>query len=136
MMVLVDTSIWSLALRRRRQHIAPAETRHVGLLEALILEGRAQLLGVVRQELLSGIRYPEQFARLREYLRAFPDVTLDREDYARAAEMSNTCSSRGVSGSDIDFLICSAGISRGWAIHTSDRDFERYGKYLALTLYP
>ena len=136
MTVLVDTSIWSLALRRSRQHIAPAQSRHVGLLEELISEGRAQLLGVVRQELLSGIRYPQQFARLREYLRAFPDVALDREDYERAAEMSNTCSGRGVTGSDVDFLICSVGFSRGWAIHTSDRDFERYGKYLDLTLYP
>ena len=136
MTVLVDTSIWSLALRRNRQHIAAAESRHVSLLEELILEGRAQLLGVVRQELLSGIRHPEQFARLREHLRAFPDVTLDREDYERAAEMSNICRDHGVSGSDIDFLICSVGISRGWAVHTSDQDFERYGKYLALTLYP
>jgi predicted nucleic acid-binding protein len=136
MMVLVDTSIWSMALRRSRQHLAPDESRHVALLEELVREGRAQLLGVVRQELLSGIRYPEQFDRLREHLHAFPDVALDREDYERAAEMNNTCRRQGVSGSDIDFLICSVGVSRGWAIQTSDRDFERYGGHLALTLYP
>lgn len=136
MMALVDTSIWSMALRRSRQRLAPTESRHVTLLEELILEGRARLLGVVRQELLSGVRHPEQFARLREHLRAFPDVVLDREDYERAAEMNNTCRAQGVSGSAIDFLICAVAVGRGWAIHTSDRDFERCGRYLPITLYP
>jgi predicted nucleic acid-binding protein len=135
MMVLVDTSIWSVALRRTRQGLAPTQNRQVRLLQELISEGRAQLLGVVRQELLSGNRHPEQFARLREHLRSFPDVVLDREDYERAAEMSNACRAQGVSGGSTDFLICSVAASRDWTIYTSDRDFERYGRYLPFTLY-
>jgi predicted nucleic acid-binding protein len=133
--VLVDTSIWSMALRRPHHRLAPIESQHLGRLQDLISEGRAQLLGVVRQELLSGIRHPEQFGRLREHLRSFPDVALDRDDYERAAEMSNACRAHGVGGGSTDFLICSVAIGRRWAIYTSDRDFESYGRYLPLTLY-
>jgi predicted nucleic acid-binding protein len=135
MTVLVDTSIWSVALRRPPHRRAPSESRRVGRLQELISEGRAQLLGVVRQELLSGIRHLEQFGSLREHLRSFPDVALDRDDCERAAEMSNTCRAQGVSGSSTDFLICSVAVGRRWAIYTSDGDFERYGRCLPLTLY-
>src|SRR5271165_4163682 len=57
MMVLVDTPIWSLALRRAHHDLAPVQEQQVRILQELISEGRVQLLGVVRQELLSGIRY-------------------------------------------------------------------------------
>ncbi len=135
MMVLVDTSLWSLALRRRREDLAPAQNRQVRILDELISEGRVQLIGVVRQELLSGIKNQEQFARLRNELRSFPNAALDREDYEEAAEMSNTCRARGVIGSSIDFLICSVAARRNWAIYTADRDFARYSKHVPLTLY-
>ena len=135
-MVVVDTSIWSLALRRISHVVPAAQLRQVHLLRELIAEGRAQLLGVVRQELLSGIKHPEQFGRLRTHLRSFPDVEVDRDDYEQAAEMSNTCRARGISGNATDFLICSVASIRQWAIFTSDRDFERYAKYLPVTLYP
>jgi len=135
MRVLVDTSIWSIALRRPRHHLAPIQDRQLKRFQELVSEARVQLLGIVRQELLTGIRHPEQFVRLREYLRSFPDVALDRQDYERAAEMNNACRARGISGSGPDFLICSVATSRKWAIYTSDRDFERYGRCIPLTLY-
>ena len=69
MRVIVDTSVWSLALRRRNQKDTP-ETQ---ALTDLISEGRVVLLGAIRQEMLSGIRYPEQFERLSAALEAFPD---------------------------------------------------------------
>jgi predicted nucleic acid-binding protein len=67
--VIVDTSVWSLALRRakRMDDAAPRE------LAELIREGRVVMLGPVRQELLSGIKQKAQFDMLREHLRAFPD---------------------------------------------------------------
>lgn len=135
MMVLVDTSVWSLALRRTPQDLAPVQKQQVRNLQELISEGRVQLLGVVRQELLSGIRRPAQFARLREHLRAFSDVLLDREDYEQAAEMNNACRAMGLTGGVTDFLICAVAARRKWDIYTADRDFERFGKHLPLTLY-
>jgi predicted nucleic acid-binding protein len=135
MMVLVDTSLWSLALRRRRENLAPVQSRQVRILDELISEGRVQLIGPVRQEVLSGIRNEEQFARLRNELRAFPEVALDREDYERAAEISNACRAHGIIGSSVDFLICSVAARRNWSVYTADRDFERYSKFVPFSLY-
>lgn len=95
MNVLVDSSVWSLALRRNTTHDAIAI---VNVLRDLIAEGRVILLGAIRQEVLSGVRYKEQFARLQDYLRAFPDLQLTTEDYELAAEFFNTCRSNGVQG--------------------------------------
>jgi len=50
--VLVDTPIWSAAFRRRAVVDAPP----VSTLRQLIEDGRAALVGPIRQELLSSIR--------------------------------------------------------------------------------
>ena len=135
-MVLVDTPVWSLALRRKPADLNPREQRLILALAELVREGRAQVTGVIRQELLSGIREAERFAKLlREYLRAFDEPMLETSDYEAAAQMHNQCRARGVAGSSIDFLICAVAGRRNWQVFTSDRDFERYGRVLAVTLY-
>jgi predicted nucleic acid-binding protein len=136
MMVLVDTSIWSVALRRKRHPLSADQQQQLQRLEDIVTEGRVRLLGSVRQELLSGVRSQEQFVRLQDQLRSFPDVTLEIEDYESAAEISNSCRARGILGGPIDFLLCSVALRRGWAIYTTDRDFERYAKHIPLTLFP
>jgi hypothetical protein len=133
--VLVDTPVWSLALRRRSDDLNSREEAITGALADLIRDGRAQLMGVVRQELLSGIREEERFKKLRDYLRAFDDPEIRTPDYEEAAQMHNRCRSRGISGSAIDFLICSISLRRGWQILTMDRDFERYARVLGVRLY-
>ena len=135
MTVLVDTSIWSLMLRRGRRHLSSQEEAQVSVLEDLVRAGQARLLGAVRQELLTGIKHRQQFERLRRELRNFFDVELDNEDYETAAEISNQSQDRGIVGSSIDMLLCSVAMRRGWAIYTSDRDFERYARHLDITLY-
>lgn len=135
MMVLVDTSVWSLALRRKPGDLNAQERALTLALAELIREGRAQIAGVVRQELLSGIREAERFVKLRNYLRAFDEPTLEAADYELAAEMHNRCRSRGISGSTIDFLICAVAQRREWEVFTTDRDFEAYRKMLAVGLY-
>lgn len=135
MMVLVDTSVWSLALRRKPVDLDARERAlSVGLAE-LIREGRAQIIGVIRQELLSGIREAERFERLRDYLRAFDEPELEISDYETAAQMHNQCRSRGIVGSAIDFLICAVAKRREWQVFTTDRDFEAYRKVLSVALY-
>lgn len=134
MIVLIDTSIWSLLLRRQRYDLAEHQHAQLQKLREIVQEGRAQLLGAVRQELLSGIRSSEQFARLRKQLGSYPDVRLEVEDYESAAEISNTCRAHGLAGGPVDFLLCAAALRRGWAIYTTDRDFERYAKYVPLVL--
>jgi predicted nucleic acid-binding protein len=134
--VLVDTCIWSLALRRTPRHLSSQQTSQVAALDDLVAEGRARLLGVVRQELLSGVKHREQFERLRIALCRFPDVRLETEDYEDAAGISNACEARGVIGSSVDMLLCAVAQRRGWAIYTSDRDFEHYAKCVPIVLFP
>lgn len=131
MNVVVDTSVWSLALRRQRSVRSP----EVEELVELIREGRATLLGPVRQELLSGVPIPEQYRTLRNYLRAFPDVELESEDYEEAAAFFNRCRSKGVQGSNTDFLICAAATRRRLGILTTDSDFKHYAKLLPIQLH-
>jgi len=135
MLVLVDTPVWSLALRRKSGGLSSHEESLTQALAELVRDGRAQLVGVVRQELLSGIREEYRFKKLRDYLRAFDDPTVGLRDYEEAAHMHNRCRSRGVAGSAIDFLICAVAARREWTIFTTDQDFERYAKVLGLKLY-
>jgi predicted nucleic acid-binding protein len=135
MTVLVDTPVWSLALRRRADDLSGHEQALTQALAELIQDGRAQVIGVIRQELLSGIREPERFQKLRDYLRAFAEPVLEVRDYEDAAQMHNQCRTRGIAGSGIDFLICAVAHRRDWQVFTTDRDFERYAKLLPVRLY-
>jgi predicted nucleic acid-binding protein len=135
MMVLVDTSVWSLALRRKPGDLNVRERELSMALAELIREGRAQIVGVIRQELLSGIREVERFRKLRDYLRAFDEPKVEIADYEAAAEMHNRCRSRGIAGSAINFLICAVAQRREWQVFTVDDDFVAYSKVLAVRLY-
>ncbi|MEX0272168.1 PIN domain-containing protein [Leptolyngbyaceae cyanobacterium UHCC 1019] len=132
MKVVVDTSVWSLALRRNR---ILEESPQILRLRELIADDRVALLGVIRQEVLSGIREVEQFVRLREYLRAFPNLELAIADDELAAEFYNTCRRNGIQGSNTDFLICAVAHRRGYDILTTDGDFLLSGEYLPITLW-
>jgi predicted nucleic acid-binding protein len=135
MLVLVDTPVWSLVLRRKAADLSAREDKLTQALAELIRDGRAQLVGAVRQELLSGIWEEDRFRKLRDYLRAFDDPWLERDDYEEAAQMHNRCRSRGIAGSAVDFLICAVADRRHWQIFTTDRDFEQYGRVLGVKLY-
>ena len=135
MMVLVDTPVWSLALRRKPERLNEAQLNSTDVLAELVREGRAQMVGPIRQELLSGIREEAQFKKIRDYLRAFPEPSLEAADYEDAANMSNRCRTRGIAGSAVDFLICAVANRRGWSIFTTDRDFQNYVEVIPLRLY-
>ena len=130
MRVIVDTSVWSLALRRK----VAMESAHVDLLRDLIQDGRVVLLGSVRQELLSGIRHPQQFDRLRSHLRAFPEAPIMVEDHEVAAEHFNTSMAQGIQGSTIDYLICAYATRRNFQILTTDPDFRHYSRHIPISL--
>jgi len=135
MMVLVDTPVWSLALRRRVADLSGAELRLTRRLNELVREGRVQLLGTTRQEVLSGIREETQFRRIRLHLRSFEEVTLMADDYEEAARMSNQCKRSGIASSAADMLICAVSGRRRWQILSTDRDFVHYGRVLGLRLH-
>jgi len=130
MKVIVDTSIWSLALRRDKTgpHSSVMKLRN------LIGDHRVQMLGPIRQEILSGIRSEAQFQKVRDHLASFPDFPLISEDYETAAVYFNQCRSKGIQGLNTDFLICAASVRGEFSIFTLDRDFALYSQYLPITL--
>jgi predicted nucleic acid-binding protein len=130
MKVLVDTSVWSLALRRR----APAHPA-VDELRRLVAHGRAAIVGPIRQELLSGIRDRAVFERLRDHLRAFPDEAITAVDFERAAECFSLCRTKGIQGSNTDFLLCAVAERYRFPILTTDDDFVKFGRVLPLRLH-
>lgn len=134
MKVLVDTSIWSLALRRRGV-LSEDEKVSVSALIDLIDDARVVMIGPIRQELLSGISSMSQFNDLKEHLQPFEDLPLYREYYERAADFFNICRRSGVQGSHIDFLICAVAVEADLQIYTSDRDFILYAKNLPIRIY-
>ena len=133
MRVLVDTTIWSLALRRR--DLKPQESVLVDELSELVRELRAVLIGPVRQEVLSGIPNPEDFDLVRQHLEAFDDLSIVGDDYVEAARMFNTCRKKGVQGSHIDFLICAVSKRHSTPVFTTDKDFMNYSMHVDLSLH-
>lgn len=135
MNVLVDTSVWSLALRRKSQSLSASEKLLVQELSEIIQEGRARIIGLVRQELLSGIKTAEQYETLRLYLRSFRDEVVTTSDHEDAAKAGNRCRAKGIVVSIVDILICAVAMKREWAVFTTDPDFLSYAKVLPLALH-
>lgn len=133
-MILIDTAVWSLVLRRNPNQLSPRERRTKDLWYEIVDDGRAQMLGPVRQELLSGLREESQFRRLQNYLRDFPDAPIVTEDYEAAAHASNLCRKVGVATTSVDMLICAISKRYDWEILTTDQDFSRYSHVLHLRL--
>jgi len=132
MRVLVDTSIWSRAFRRRE---VSDESPVVLELRELVTEGNAIMTGPVRQELLSGIKRQKHFEMLRDRLRAFPDVDLLSADYERAAVHFTSCRRKGIQGSNTDFLICAIAERLRIAIFTSDGDFTLFSRHIPIRMH-
>jgi len=126
--VLVDTSVWSIAMRRREQ------SEIAGKLTELILESLVVMIGPVRQELLSGISDEDVFGNLKSRLQPFEDLTITTGDYETAAEYFNICRKNGIQGSHTDFLICALACNNDLLIFTTDKDFQHYAKYLPIRL--
>lgn len=132
MKILVDTSVWSEVLRKPLNlQRSPITTK----LKELIIYSQAAIIGVIRQEVLSGIKSLDQFKKLKTYLSPFPDVVLETNDFESGAELFNHCRSAGIQGSHIDFLIAATAINRKMPIFTLDQDFKHYAKYIPITLF-
>lgn len=131
MSVIVDTSIWSLALRRKKK------LNHIEILqlEKLIENYQTVMLGVIRQEILSGIKEVSQFNMLKEYLLAFPDYQINTNDHETAAEFFNICRKKGIQASNTDCLICAVAANNSFEIFSNDKDFHLLKKNLPINLY-
>jgi hypothetical protein len=126
---------FSLARRRKPNDLTAAEQSIVDELADLTREGRARIIGLMRQELLSGIRTAAQYEKLRLALRAFPDEPIGTKDYEAAAKAGNDCRPKGIVASVVEALICQVALARQWSIFTTDPDFKAYARVLPIELH-
>ena len=130
--ILVDTSVWSLAFRKKTR--SADEEIIVTYLTEIIRDFQAVLIGPIRQELLSGISDSAKYEEPRGKMSLFPDHAIHTEDYELAAWFNNECRRNGIQGSHIDFLICTVAHNNNLAIFTLDSDFSYYRNHIEINV--
>lgn len=135
MKFLVDTPVWSIALRRKSKSLSPGEKQFKLELADMVRDGNAVIIGPVRQEVLSGLSDEAVFEGLRDHLRFFDDEPMSSADFEEAARCSNRCRAAGVAGTAVDFTICAVAIRCGLATFTTDDDFTLYAEHLPIALH-
>jgi len=132
MRILVDTSVWSLALRKKDRNIS--EDKIIENFTEIIRNLDLVIIGPIRQEILSGISEKEGFEELRDRISIFEDYKIDTQDYVLAASLYNQCRKKGIQGSHIDYLICAVSLNNQFSILTLDKDFDNYKKIVPIKL--
>jgi predicted nucleic acid-binding protein len=131
MKVLVDTSVWSLALRRKGPADHPAVVKFAALLRA---GEDVVLCGLVLQEVLQAFRSETSFLTVRRHLDAFPILALERRDFVDAAALHRRCAAKGVGASTADCQIAVTAIRHRCMLLSADKDFERIASVCDLEL--
>lgn len=131
-MLFVDTSVWSLALRRD----ALPDDPQIQRLRSALGGGEAlQTTGIVLQELLQGYRGARARAQIVERFAALPMIVPARDDHVYAAELRNECRRRGIQVGTIDALLAQLCIRHGLVMLTTDHDFGHIADWTPLQLW-
>lgn len=132
MSIFVDTSVWSLALRRD----VPTPDPQVSWLEQALQAGEGIFTtGLVLQELLQGFTGPKAREVIVDRFAALPLVIPDRADHISAAKLRNSCRRNGVQIGTIDALYAQLCIRHELLMLSTDIDFERIAEQSPLTLF-
>lgn len=135
MTVLVDTTIWSLALRRNPGQLSRLQQDLVSEWQDLAVSNRAVLMGMIRQEVLSGIREESAFTAIQVLLADFISLEILPGDFDQAARFFNLCRSGGIAGTPVDMIICATAYRHSLPIFTTDGDFPLYARHLPVRLH-
>lgn len=126
MKLLVNTSVWSLALRRKDAgSLSPDEQKLKAELIQAIEDGRVAMLGLIRQELLSGIKEKAQFDKVKAALDSYLDEPINTADHEYAARIYNECRNEGIEAGTVDILICALAVRRSWEVLSGDGSLNR-----------
>jgi predicted nucleic acid-binding protein len=131
MNLLVDTSVWSLALRRD-----PPLLPELGeLRRALAGSDLVVTTGIIVQELLQGIVSERSRSQIRERMSRMGHVAGGIDDHTDAADAFIECRRRGVQLGTVDALLATLCIRRGLTLLTTDRDFLHAAPHLGLRVW-
>ena len=132
MTLLVDTSVWSLALRRDVQTTEP----EIDVLKAALAGSDVVVTtGLVLQELLQGFAGPKSRKQIIEGFSSLPLIQPDREDHIAAADLRNMCRRAGVQVGTVDSLIAQLCIRHDLMLLSTDKDFAHAAQHCKLKLW-
>ena len=131
MSVFVDTSVWSLALRRD----APPDLPEVNELRRSLDTGSIYCTGLVLQELLQGFAKPKAHEQIISHFSALPLLIPDREDHIHAAQLRNRCRRQGVQTGTIDALLAQLCVRYDLTMLTTDNDFHNMASVVSLSVW-
>lgn len=132
MSLLIDTSVWSLALRRD----SPPDVPEVRALRAALEAGETVVCtGFILQELLQGFAGPKARTEILRRFSALPFVTPDRTDHVDAAELRNQCRRKGVQLTTIDALVAQLCIRHDLTLLSTDADFRHAARVCPLRIW-
>lgn len=132
MTLLVDTSVWSLALRRDAVSESPEV---LALQRALSVGDMILTTGLILQELLQGFSGARAAKQIVDRFTALPLISPTRQDHIDAAELKNRCRRSGVQVGTIDALIAQLCIKHNLVLLTTDRDFDHIARHHALKVW-
>ena len=133
MTLFVDTSVWSLALRRDADSALPEV---VQLKNALFGSELIVSTGLVLQELLQGFSGPKARGQIVDRFATLPLLQPDRDDHIDAAALRNTCRRAGGQLGTIDALLAQLCIRHDLTLLTADKDFTHAAKHCAIRVWP
>ena len=132
MSLFVDTSVWSLVLRRN----APADTAEAGRLSEALRAGEGVFTaGLVLQELLQGFAGPRDRDLIVARFAALPLLTPDREDHIQAAGLRNRCRRQGLQIGTIDALLAQLCLRHDLTLLTADNNFRGLARHCDLKVW-
>jgi predicted nucleic acid-binding protein len=126
--IFVDTSVWSLALRRD----TPPEVVELEELKRALTSGTVISTGIVLQELLQGFSRPKAHQQIIQRFGSLPLVVPNRKDHIDAAELQIKCRRRGVHAATIDALLAQLCIRHELTLLTTDKDFRAISRIVPL----
>ena len=132
MRLFVDTSVWSLALRRDAPPDRPEVER---LSSSLSSRESVYTTGLILQELLQGFRGPKARDQIVARFASLPMIGPDRQDHVDAAEVRNTCRRNGVQLGTIDALLAQLCLRHELVLLTTDVDFQQAARHVPLRVW-
>jgi predicted nucleic acid-binding protein len=130
--LFVDTSVWSLALRRD----APDQSEHVLELRRALDGGETVVTtGLVLQELLQGFAGPKDRKLILDRFVDLPILSPDRHDHIDAADLRNLCRRHGVQIGTIDALLAQICIRHELTMLSADNDFQMMARHSPLKVW-
>lgn len=129
-LVLIDTSVWILALRKSPPPLILIKDE----VARLLVENRVAIVPLIRLELLGGTKSPAEFKRLESRLSALHQLPADEASWEMAIHLAFKLRQSGRIIPYTDIIIASAAIINNCTLLHSDKHFDLVAENTSLNV--